>query len=422
MQQVISLDRKKYAVGLVWQPLAVGLVARNYAHQLINRIDKKLNLFIEYRSMLGLGSSRAGHKRGMSVAATEVTEAFAEYSSFLAAFKIKEGFWLVSVRNGVIIKDALFEDEQSARAEYIILSNMPDWGALFAPESWGMPRSIEKVLDSVIFGTVKATLKPISKFHSDLLSFFLIVIFIAGFANFFKEPIHQMIGKKTQISKINPELAAEYKKQLAKKNQELDEKYNIKKQQEEKAVEPITMPYDLLPNPVGRAQLCYQAIGFLMQPVNGWNQKNAECNESDAKVTFKRSYGNMDDFYEVVTNIMPGVQIDEKSDSEIVVTTNLPLLEAEPSMEEKDAQTLQRQINSLFQKIKQPVDTGITVDTIGDGPNAVDLNVVEISAESKLIPTEFIKIFDEFSGVYMTMTSWDYNSRTWNYEVIIYAK
>ena len=33
-----------------------------------------------------------------------------------------------------------------------------------------------------------------------------------------------------------------------------------------------------------------------------------------------------------------------------------------------------------------------------------------------------MKIFDEFGGVYMMQASWDVRSRSWNYEVIVYAK
>jgi hypothetical protein len=51
-----------------------------------------------------------------------------------------------------------------------------------------------------------------------------------------------------------------------------------------------------------------------------------------------------------------------------------------------------------------------------------ELNVVEVGARSKLTPPEFMKIFRDLQGVYMTLAEWDVASRTWNYEVIIYAK
>ena len=38
------------------------------------------------------------------------------------------------------------------------------------------------------------------------------------------------------------------------------------------------------------------------------------------------------------------------------------------------------------------------------------------------ITNAFMKIFEEFGGVYMTRCAWDASTRIWNYEVIIYAK
>ena len=43
--QVITVDRKKYAVGLFWQPTGAGYVARTYARALARSVDKKLNLY-----------------------------------------------------------------------------------------------------------------------------------------------------------------------------------------------------------------------------------------------------------------------------------------------------------------------------------------------------------------------------------------
>ena len=41
--QTININRKKYAVGVFWQPMGVGQGARNYARSLARGVDKKLN-------------------------------------------------------------------------------------------------------------------------------------------------------------------------------------------------------------------------------------------------------------------------------------------------------------------------------------------------------------------------------------------
>ncbi|MBN1325028.1 MAG: type 4b pilus protein PilO2 [Alphaproteobacteria bacterium] len=419
VNQVILIDRKKYAVGLFWQPVAVGFIGRNYAHQLAKGIERKLGFYTEYRAMVGLGSRRVGHHIGMPSAAAEVMEAFAEFSSFLAAFKTQDFFWLVAVRNGIIIYDYLFDSEDEARGEYIKMSAMPDWGSFFAPSYWEIPRSVEKKLEDIVFGNVKAVLKPISRLKADFISLIILIVFILGLGNFFKEPISQMLVPKPQISKIDPILAQEYKKKIEEKNKELDKKFEIQKA---KPQEPLKMPYDYLPDPSQRAKLCYQAIGFLMQPIAGWNQVDVECNEAYANVIFKRKFGNLGDFYEIATDLLPGVFVEEKSESEIFVRAKLPDLKMSSSLEEKDPETIVREVNTIFQKINTPVDINITVDTVGNETKSVNLNVVEVGSSSKLTPPEFIKIFNDLHGVYMTRSSWDAVSKEWNYEVIIYAK
>jgi len=422
MQRVIVIDRKKYAAGLFWQPVAVGVVARNYARVLSRGVDKRLNLFAEYRSMVGLGARRFGHSIGMPSAAAEIMESFAEYSSFLAVFRVQNMYWLIAARNGVLIQDNIFDQEIDARAEFDKLSGIPEWGALFAPSAWEIPRAVDKQLHEIFLNNVRAILKPVSRVRARFLSLFLLAVFILGLGYLFKDPVVQMMSPRQQIAKINPELAEEYKKRIEENNKELDKKFNVPKEEIVVAHEPLVMPYELLPNPADRAYLCYQAIGFLMQPIIGWIQTSAECGEAYASVTFKRGFGSLADFYELATDAMPGVFVQEKSDSEIYVTAKLPELMPYASQDERDAETVLREVNTLFQRLDNRVDTNIEIDTIGNGAQSVNLQVVEVGASSKLTPPEFIKIFDELGGVYMTRATWDAKSRNWNYEVIIYAK
>ena len=146
IKQIITVNRKKFATGLFWQPLGVGIAPRNWAKQLSKNSDKKYTLFAEYKSMVGLTSSRDGAHIGMSSAAAQIVDSLSEFVSFLAAFNINEHYYLIAVRNGIIIRDILIEDGESARKLYAKLSSMPDWGTLIAPSNWGIPKSQEKTL------------------------------------------------------------------------------------------------------------------------------------------------------------------------------------------------------------------------------------------------------------------------------------
>lgn len=417
--QIITINRKKYAVGLFWQPVGAGYVARSYARALSRSVDRKLNLFAEYRAMVALGSKRFGQRTGMPSAAAEVMDALTEYNSFLGVFGTGSAFYLVAVRNGIILEDKLFTDEEDARAEYFRLSEIPDWGALFAPGVWGMPRAIERNLSDLIRGGARAILRPISRVGTGIISLALVALFVLAVFYFFREPIGQMLMPRPQIAEINPELAEEYKKQIEEKSKELDEQFEIEKAPQP---EPLVMPYDYLPDPAARARVCYQAIGFLMQPIPGWNQVSAECGETHASVTFKRDFGTLGDFYNIATELMPGSFVQEQSEDTLMVRATLPAVKTVASLDERDVQTVLRDVQTAFQSINTPIDAAMVVDTLTNGVDTVHLNIVEVAAESKMVPMQFMKIFDDFGGVYMTRCTWDTAQRTWNYEVIIYAK
>lgn len=416
--QTITINRKKYAVGLFWQPIGAGFVARAYARNLSRTVDRKLKLFVEYRAMVGVSQRRGGVHSGMHAAAAEITDALTEFNSFLGVFQAGDLFYLVAVRNGVILADKLFDNAADARSEYFKLSELPDWNALFAPGAWGMPRAIERNLSDLISGNSRNVLRPISRLSRISLS----VLMLAGFGvlllTFFREPISQMMTPP-QVAKIDPELAAEYKRQIEEKNKELDAQFNIEKQT---PPAPIVLPYDNLPDVSRRAQVCYQAIGFVMQPIPGWNQVSAECGETHASARFTRGFGTLDDFYRVATELMPASFVQEESSESIYIRATLPKIPTVASVDERDPDTVVRDIQSIFQGISTPVETNVVVDTLTNGVETATLNIIEVAADSKLTPMQFMKIFDEFGGVYMTRCAWDAVRRIWNYEVIIYVK
>lgn len=419
ISQVVSINRKKYAVGLFWQPVGAGFVARNYARNLSRTVDKKLNLYTEYRAMVGLGARRMGHKSGMLSIAAEVMEALAEYTSFLSVFAVGKNFVLVAVRNGVILEDKLFDTEAAARKAYTKLSQIPDWGVLIAPGAWGMPRAIDRNLGDVVSGNSRANLRAIGWLGAGLMSALMIVLFVVFLGWMFRDQISQMLAPRPQMANVDPEIVAEYKRQVEEKNKELDTKFEIEKPL---PPAPIVMPYEALPDPMARAELCYQAIGFLMQPIVGWNQIFAECGETHAAVEIRRGFGTLGEFYDVATDLMPGAFVTEVSENLLKVRAKLPQIATIASQDERDAETIVRDITTKFQAIDTDFESEIVVDTLTNGVETATLNIVEIAANSKMVPMQFMQIFEDFGGVYMTGCTWDASSRTWNYEVIIYAK
>ncbi len=418
--QTISVHRKKYAVGLFWQPMvAGGTGGRAYARRLSHSVDGHYSLYIEYNFMIGLSSRRVGHRGGMPSAAAEVTEAMSEHSSFLAVFVIEHGFYMVAVRNGIILIDRVFEKESDARAEYIKMTEMPDWGAFVAPGAWGMPRAVERNLDDVITGRSHTALRSISMWRSIVISVILLSIFIAAMVFVYRDSVVKSVTEHQNITRIDEDKAAEYRRQIEEKNKELDEQFQIEKKL---PPEPIVPPYEFLPNVAERAEICYRAIGFLMQPISGWNQTTAKCDEKYATVQMRRTYGTIGDFYNIATELMPGAFVQELSEDLLTVRATLPKMDADPSVDARDSDTIVRDVMTAFQSIDTNVDIQTVIDTVTNGVETQNFDVVEIAASSKLTPMQFMQIFDDFGGVYMTGCDWNASNRTWNYEVIIYAR
>ena len=95
--QYVNIKRKKYAAGLLWQPLVAGFTPRAYAYKLARGIDRRLNRYISYNGMIGLGARVNGQRSGMPSVAAEVIEALPGYASMLCAFQVDDKFVLVAV-------------------------------------------------------------------------------------------------------------------------------------------------------------------------------------------------------------------------------------------------------------------------------------------------------------------------------------
>ena len=415
IKQIITVRRKKFATGLFWQPVGLGAAARNVAKQLAKTSNKKYNLFAEYKSMVGLANTHDGAHIGMQSAAAQIVDSLSEFVSFLAVFNVDTRFYLVAVRNGIIIRDILIENQEEARKLYTELASLPDWGALIAPSSWGIPKSQDKNISDLIEGDSIARLRPIGFMKTVFPSILLSILFILFGVYILSNPVKPVSDKGANL---NTELANEYRRQIELKKQEILDK----KLAEEAAIANFEYPYDKLPDVFERANLCYQAIAFVMQPVAGWNQTFAKCDGEYVSATFARDFGTLNDFYEIGGELMPGALVQQISEDEIIVRVKLPALKTYSSLDERDPETVARDIATLFQQINTRADINNVTDTILNNGNAEILNVTEVAVSSKLIPSEFMYAFKDFGGVYMTSVSWRANTRTWNYEVIVYTK
>jgi len=415
IKQVITVHHKKFATGLFWQPMGIGNTARNWAKQLVKTSDKKYDFFTEYRAMIGLASAYDGARAGMASAAAQVVDSLSEFISFLAVFRVSNGFYLVAARNGIIIRDILIENEDDARKLYTELLSIPDWGVTIAPASWGIPKSQEKSISELIENANVAKLRQIGLVKSLLPALLGAILFILFGVYVLTNPLKT---PSNRAPRLDTEQANEYRKRIELKKQEMLEKRLAK----DAATQSFQYPYDNLPNVMERANLCYKAIAFVMQPIAGWNQTFAKCDGQYVSATFMRDFGTLNDFYEIGGELMPGAIVQQTSEDEVLVRVKLPALETHPSLDERDSITVARDVASIFQQINMRADINNVTDTILNNGVAETINVTEVAVSSKLMPSEFMYAFQDFQGVYMTSVSWRANTRLWNYEVVIYTK
>lgn len=415
IKQVITVNHKRYATGLFWQPMRVGGAAKNYARQLAKNGDKKYTLYASYKSMVGLTDAREGAKAGMPSAAIEIVSALSDLVSFLGVFQTENNnYYLIAVRNGVIIRDILLIDAESARKVYTQLAEIPDWGALFAPSSWGIPKSQEKLLTELMGRGAYVKLREISTIKSMIPSVvFLILFAIFGYI-VLKNSVH---NQKADKPVITAEKIAEYKKQIEAKTQKIADTMLPATAEQD-----IEYVYKHLPKVNERADLCYKAIAFVMQPVMGWNQTYARCDEEYVSASFSRDFGTLNDFYEIGGDLMPGAMVQQMSEDEIVVRIKLPELKTYTSIDDRDQTTLMRDITTVFQQSNINANIQGVIDRVSTGTGTKDIYVTEVGVASKLIPQEFMHAFDGFNGVYMPSVTWRANTKMWNYEVVIYSK
>lgn len=418
LSQVITIERRKYAAGLFWQPVPDGQNARVFARGLAKLVPGRIKYFTEYRSMVGVGSRALGHTGRMPSAAAEVMEGFADYNSFVAAFAVRQGFWLVAARNGIIIQDKLYADEADAKSEFEALAVLPDWGIMVAPGYWSAPRSEEKHIGEIVSGDARYSIQAVSHFGRRLLIAAAIAALLAAGFYAFRTPVMNAFRPKERAAKPDARAIEEYKKKLEAKD-------NILVSREKAKPVSVEMPYDALPDAFERAEQCHQAISFLMQIVPGWSQVDAECGETFASAHLHRRFGSVLDVYDFVALNMPGVEIIENSDSDVVLNMQLERLPTRSGLEESGGEEVARAVNSVFQMMNAPVSVRQSVETVKgsltDGRIA-GANVVLVSAASAMQPAEFMKIFADYDAVSLPSVRWSARDRKWNYEVKIYVK
>lgn len=418
LKQFVTIGKRKYAIGIFWQPKNTGVSARNYAKKL-SKIDKEYNLFIEYENLIGLSSRNFKHKRGMPSLAVQFIETYPDLNSFLASFQIDEYFWVVALRNGVILSDKVFINEQGAKDWYNELLKVPNWNYLIAPNLWNIQKASEINIKDVLFPKPKIVLKNINSYKYKIV-FLISIIFVIVFFILKQNLIRQYVFK----NKINLDDNVEQETLNEEKNEDINIKQkDLDFETIEKNIS-INMPYYNLYNKDEYANLCFKTINFLMQTIAGYKQTIVKCENNKGVAKFITESGNIKYFYKKISDTMAGVEVEEFSDNSFVVKAQMPSLktyktETEYLNTEEDSEI---EIKGIFQEVKIPIVINKNTEIIKNKQQKAEVKTLSFNIETKLKPDTISNMLSEFKAVKFNLISWNNETRIWNYEVVIYVK
>lgn len=164
---VVKVGRRTYAIGLFWQPSPSGRVAqaaREAAQQSGHQSDfycvraaSKSAAIPQY----GLGAGGAGHKAGMPALAGSLANV--QPGSWAGAFRLREGTWVVVVRDDLIAPDGdfLFDNDETARDRLMQEVALGGVQRIYAPEGWAITNSDPTPLPLLLQDRSDCRLQPV---------------------------------------------------------------------------------------------------------------------------------------------------------------------------------------------------------------------------------------------------------------------
>ena len=185
---VVTVDGQKFAVGLVWQPL------QNLDDPIIEiresaESEAGADLYClrpAATPQYGIGYSDLGHRDGMPSLAAAVAAALSDKSSVCAVFRVDEGWWLIAVRNDLILaeEDIVFANEVEAQKAYAAMMAVPDWGVKIVPPEWNIEGVEHADLAKLVRGMRKVRLQQINAQRRTkfLLLIAILIVVVVGYS------------------------------------------------------------------------------------------------------------------------------------------------------------------------------------------------------------------------------------------------
>ena len=402
----ITVDGQTYATSLFWQPLQNQEEPLTEVTEASEGILEGADLYCikpGKAPQFGICVSQEGYKSGQVVAAIALSTALADRSSFIAVFKVDEGWWYTCVRNDIILSDGdmLFLNEEDAKNQFTSMLAVPDWGRKIAPEEWNIDDAENIKLEHLLQRGTTAKLQKIKGLRGAKL------LMIVG--------ISAVVGLWLLSSLIDALLFTPVKRPVVVPVQpKVDPKVERP---------PVIKPWENLKNSSQIMQGCVSIIKKLQRILPpGWEIGDFTCSQSGVSTSWKRTFGRMSWIKRSLNN--SGINFSYTNFSEdgnnLAAGVNYPVVETISSPPMVSLPTLRETLNNTFQSIGGKIELNNGVFTQNYGENErYTYRYVGFRFSSNYNPLIWDNLLTKFSGLDIKVIKYD--GSTWNYEGAIYA-
>lgn len=393
-----------YAASLFWQPLQNADDPYTEIIEASENVLEGADLFAikpGKSPQFGLGVSLQGYKKGMPSAAVSVATALSDRTSFLAVFRVSNGFWYVCARNDIILSDGdmVFLNEEDAKDQFMSMLAVPDWGRKIAPKEWQVEDTEQLSLEQLLKSGAEAKLKKVHGLRGPKL--FAIIAAVAIIAIWLVSTI------------INSVFLAPPKKPII-------APVPVKKI-EKQAPPPEPKPWEKLSDPQEVLAKCYEATQNVVGIVTpGWKIEGITCTPTGLVTSWRREIGRISWVDQALEK--SGITFSSRSISpngnNVIVSVPISDVKTLNSPPEKNAVDLVNMLNDFFQGLQMPIS--MTTET-WTSPQKNIYRSVKFSFTSNQDPLQWNSLLMNFSGLKINTIKYDINSHNWYYEGAIYV-
>ena len=412
--KTIQIAGKTYAVGLFWQPVQEEKDYLKEVKTSVQTVMPNANLYCLKKgaaTQYGLGATSYGHKSGMLSGASGVASALRDKSSAICVFKLKEGWWFITIRNNLILseEDTVYSEESDAKEAFESMLSIPDWGYKIAPSDWGIEDTTEMSAQDLLGRGQAVELKKIDNSLNRNILILLILIFVGW-------QYYQKMEEKKELERM----MMERKRLEALK----------KAMPPPPPPPPPPAPWEVLLDPEDFAKKCTVLIVNSTAVVPGWSLNASSCKEKQLSATWKRTYGNAGWIFEAQKfgSIPKNMKL---ASSDSAYNTVLGILDI-PSVKHSSSKPtlqkveIQKRLNGIFHSLKL---SGLKLDNksviVKDPKNksyseSYPYTEFKFSDVAYRLPLSWVRLLKDIGGVEIDSISWDERKKEWTYSGKIY--